>query len=397
MNSAFVLLFLITGQLLLTSNGVLGSCSFGAGMRIEGDQLLLKDVQHSRPADTTESANVVFKYNIEEPITYIEIASEENISAEVQFSYSDTLIVGKVRLVYTFENESSTIDDDESGENFPDEFDVIIRIFGYNDTMLNLNPALLLNRGTQYVGQMIPYYNLEKLIKETTEGYDEFINSTDYEVKDKTIEIGERQAGDDLIYETYQTSPDTTKMPSNHTLVFYYIDSTYITYVKFVIFDHFSDKVSTAENYKAPVAEYSHYSPGSLKATITDFNITSMFAQMFIYGYRGRDSVPPDYKPFLPPPHYHRMSNNDVTTSSLIHDIQLSLLRGGLSTQSPDDYDDADDADEDDMVEHSIRPEDMVPDHVPEARSIPNAALVQQGSTGQRLYAMLGLMLFAVA
>jgi len=77
MNSAFALFFLITGQLLLTSNGVLGSCSFGVGMRNEEDQLLLKDVQHSRPADTTESANVVFKYNIKEPITYIEIASEE--------------------------------------------------------------------------------------------------------------------------------------------------------------------------------------------------------------------------------------------------------------------------------------------------------------------------------
>jgi len=43
--------------------------------------------------------------------------------------------------------------------------------------------------------------------------------------------------GDDLIYETYQTSPDMPQGRSNHTLIFYYIDSDYITYVKFVIFD----------------------------------------------------------------------------------------------------------------------------------------------------------------
>jgi len=113
----------------------------------------------------------------------------------VQFSYSDTLIVGKVRLVSKFGNESSTVADYESGESFSDEFDVIIRIFGLNETKLNFNPALLLNRDTQFVGQMIPSNNLEELIKETTEGYDEFINSTDYDVTDKTIEIGERQAG----------------------------------------------------------------------------------------------------------------------------------------------------------------------------------------------------------
>lgn len=145
------------------------------------------------------------------------------------------------------------------------------------------------------------------------------------------------------------------------------------------------------------MAEYSHYSPGTLKATITDFDTTSMFVQMFVYGYRGRNSAPPNYKPFLPPPHWHRMPNNEVTTQSLIQDIQLALLKGGLSTKSPnDDDDDNDNNDEDDEVEHAIQPEDMVPDHVPEARSISNAALVYQGSTDQRLYTMLGLMLFAV-
>jgi len=152
------------------------------------------------------------------------------------------------------------------------------------------------------------------------------------------------------------------------------------------------DRVSTAEDYTAPVAEYSHYSPGTLKATVTDFNITSMFAQMFVYGYRGRVTAPPHYKPFLPPPHWHRSSIQDVTTPSVM-EVQLSLLKGGLTTRSPEDDDD----DEDDEVEHAIRPEDMVPDHEPEAKSVQNAALVHQGTNEQGLYAILGLMLFAVA
>ncbi|KAM8703392.1 hypothetical protein ACLKA7_008072 [Drosophila subpalustris] len=392
MYSAFVLLFLITGQLLLNTHGVLSDRFFGIGQRIEGDQLLLKDVQHSRPAGTSEPAKVVFNYNIVEPITYIEIVSEENIAAEVKISYTDSLVLGMVRLVH--ENESHADADSEyieTVDSFPAEFDVVIRIFGYNETMLNLNPALLLNRDTQFEGHMKPFDDSEEMIEETTEGFDEPISSTEFEPKDKIIEIGERQAGDDLIFETYQTSPDAPQGRSNHTLIFYYIDSDYITYVKFVIFDHFADKVSTAENYTAPIAEYSHYSPGTLKATITDFNITSMFAQMFVYGYRGRDSAPPDYKPFLPPPHWHRTMNQEVTTPSLM-DIQLALLKGGLTTESA--ANDDDDDDEDDEV--VVRPEDMVPDHMPEARSIPNAALIHQGSAGQQLYAMMGLMLFAV-
>lgn len=44
-------------------------------------------------------------------------------------------------------------------------------------------------------------------------------------------------AGDYLIYETLQTSLTTSEEPTNHSIVFYYIDSNFITNVKFVIYD----------------------------------------------------------------------------------------------------------------------------------------------------------------
>lgn len=78
MSSAFVLLFLIFGQmLLLTSNGVQGKQYFGIGRRQEGDSLVLKDILSSRPAGISEPPRVAFTYNITEPITYIEFTSEE--------------------------------------------------------------------------------------------------------------------------------------------------------------------------------------------------------------------------------------------------------------------------------------------------------------------------------
>jgi len=61
----------------MSTNGVLGNSFYGVVQHIDGDQLLLKDVQHSRPAGVSEPATVVFNYNIAEPITYIEIVSEE--------------------------------------------------------------------------------------------------------------------------------------------------------------------------------------------------------------------------------------------------------------------------------------------------------------------------------
>ncbi|XP_064553015.1 uncharacterized protein LOC135438584 [Drosophila montana] len=407
------LLLLITAQALLSHGGVQARRFFGAGQRIEGDQLLLKDVQHSRPASISEPPKVSFKYNIVEPITYIEIVSNQNIEAEVKFSYVDTLVVGVVRLVT---NDGSTLEADiETASeaprpNLPAAFDVLITIYGYNETILNVNPALLINRDSMYEGEMTPYaFDYENL----TQPYDSenrqtaimddendepSIDSTtygpDFELKDKIIEIGQRQNGDDLIYETYQTSPDVSKEQTNHTVIFYYIDSDFITYVKFVIFDHFADKIATAEDYTAPVAEYSHYSPTTLKATITDFNISSLFVQMFVYGYRGVDAPPPGYKPFL----QGKRQIMDGQTPSLtpLQRIQLLLLTGRSTTPSDLELDETPEDSEEDTTGRQIRPEDMVPDHVPDS-SITNAVLEQQRAVPQRLYAMLGLMLFAVA
>ncbi|XP_023176896.2 uncharacterized protein LOC111603512 [Drosophila hydei] len=381
---------------------------FGVGQRIGEDQLLLKDLQHSRPAGAGQAASVAFNYNIAEPITYIEIVSEENISAEVKVSYVDTLIVGLVSLVAPG-NQSEFEEDLEPSQNLSASFDVVITIFGFNQTVLNLNPALLLNRDSHFEGEVKPYDDYEE-IEEVSQPYDnvdhegkvtsEFdeehtdapVSFADFEHKDKIIEIGQRQPGDDLIFETYQTSSGDSKEQANHTVIFYYIDSDFITYIKFVVFDHYVDKVATAENYMPPVAEYSHYSAGTIKATITDFNISSLFVQMFVYGYRGVDTPPANYKPFLEPQNQEVERTAPLTP---LQRMQLLLLTGSKTTRAPLE-DDLDDDSEEDGVVAPIRPEDMMPDHVPEA-SIANAVLEQQRALPQRLYAMLGLMLFAVA
>lgn len=48
-----------------------------------------------------------------------------------------------------------------------------------------------------------------------------------------------------------------------------------------------------------PLAEYSHYSPTTLKAVITDYNRTNSYVVMKMYGYQPKD-VPVDYKFYLP-------------------------------------------------------------------------------------------------
>lgn len=73
MYRTLILVFLIS----LTQGGILAKRYFGVGRRIANDQLLLKDLQHSRPAGAGQAASVAFNYNIAEPITYIEIVSEE--------------------------------------------------------------------------------------------------------------------------------------------------------------------------------------------------------------------------------------------------------------------------------------------------------------------------------
>lgn len=50
---------------------------FGVGQRIDGDQLLVKDVRHSHPAGADELPEVEFQYDIVEPITCVEIISDD--------------------------------------------------------------------------------------------------------------------------------------------------------------------------------------------------------------------------------------------------------------------------------------------------------------------------------
>ncbi|XP_022216446.1 uncharacterized protein LOC111070317 [Drosophila obscura] len=378
--------------LIFASQALLGGSDakrfFGVGQRIEGDQLLLKDVQHSRPAGISEQPRVIFNYEIPEPITYIEIVSEENIYAEVKFSYTDHLVVGMISVLGT--NQSHEESQPQPLPLPTPAFDVTILIFGFNHTVLNVNPSLLINRDRQFEGELQPFedYDAEEddgefgqASKEFTELYDNIkrdalevdIEEEDLETEtetegpgsgsslefdniDKVIEIGHRQPGDQLVYETFQTSPNESSVETNHTVVFYYVDSDSITYVKFVIFGHYSDRSGLDPNYVAPVAEYSHYSSGTLKAVITDFSTVSLFVQMFVYGYRAQEA-PQTYEPFLPPPHWQRPTDEPPLTP--MQRMQLLMMTGKVTTAAapPNMSDDEEEEEED---SRKMRPEDML-------------------------------------
>ncbi|EDW80870.1 uncharacterized protein Dwil_GK11327 [Drosophila willistoni] len=374
---------------------------FGVGNRLPEDQLLLKDVQHSRPAGLNEQPSVTFQYEIAEPITYIEIVSKENILAEVKFSYINQLIVGVVTGYNGNTTTKATITD---RANPPPGFNVTIMIFGLNDTKEHMNPSLFINRDQQFEGELLPDYDeLNSFVEmdSNQDDYDDDYTNTELslntlaeksdedeyqpnEKSDKIIEIGRRQKDDRLVYETYQTSADSSKAPTNHSVIFYYIDSESITYVKFVIFDHFNTQQSTSPDYMAPVAEYSHYSNNTLKAIVSDFKTTSLFVQMFVYGYRPNE-VPPSYEPFLPPPHWQRAKEPiEKPLLTPMQRIQLALLMGKSTTPPafPMDEENFDeDDDDDDGVTRRIRPEDMefiqVSQDVGEAKDESNAALPQ--------------------
>ncbi|ALC45956.1 CG5612 [Drosophila busckii] len=370
---------------------VLGSSSaelnyeryFAVGNRADNDQLLMRDVQHSRPATLNESASISFSYNLVEPITFIEIVSEENISAEVKFSYTDHLIVGRISLV--IENASEPV---------PSAFKVTISIYGFNDSRLIANPAQLLNTDPYIEGRLrsnadaemddIDYdvfdrvENGTELLLVSEQGTDAPIpnNKTDFDsLKDKIIDKGERQAGDEMIYETYQTDIGTEQ---NQTLVFYFVDSVYITYVKFIFVGWYE---SHGINDEAPVVEYSHYTPQTLKATITAYNTKTLFVVMFVYGYRTRQQ-PAGYKAFMGPEVKTPAQTPELTP---MQRLQLLLLSGKRTTASSGAT--AADDDDDDGSADGINPDDMKP------AARPNAAVA---ATDQHLYAMLGLMLFAV-
>uniref|UniRef100_A0A1A9V4Q6 Uncharacterized protein n=1 Tax=Glossina austeni TaxID=7395 RepID=A0A1A9V4Q6_GLOAU len=315
------------------------------GKRIENDQLLIKDILIARDS-LTEEPYISFTYDIKEPITYIEISANDNISARVELNYDDNLIKGLITNIQTH--------DGNNNNNKLMHLEVIVQIFGFNvaDVAESINSNDVLKNNTTYMLVIVPVRKLRSLTSENIEllddnedddddddGYDEEIeyNEADGAVKedhelednneqadnendikeheednddetdenffnqnlDKIIEMGQRQKDDYLLYENYQTSSEKTDHLSTHSVVFYYIDKNYITQVKFIIIDHFIENKLNASAYKPPIVEYSHLSPTTLKAIITDRQTTSLFVQMLLYGYRPKD-LPVDYVTFLP-------------------------------------------------------------------------------------------------
>ncbi|XP_017128968.1 uncharacterized protein LOC108147157 [Drosophila elegans] len=395
---------------------------FGVGERINGDQLLVKDVLHSRPAGVDELPRVTFTYEIQEPITCVEIVSEENISAEVKFSLVNRLVVGMVQLAGTNQSDDPT----REVATVPPtvNFDVIIMVYGLNETALNFDQSLIINRDQQYEGEMQPYEEIfsepdqyvevfdnnrrdalevdeeiENLSEEDDEDDEDDETFTEvptlpdnFDKPDKIIEVGNRQDGDQLLYESYQTSPDVSQKPTNNSVVFYYIDNNSITYVKFVILDHHADRNISDADYIAPVAEYSHFSRGTLKAVVTDFHSLSIFVQMYIYGFRGR-VTPANYVPFLPPPDWQRNLDLETRTPGLekktphltpLQTMQLLLLTGQRTTPPPGAFNDSGEEHEE---QRSIRPEEMVFEQIEDEQ---NSALRQMD---RGLGALLGLLL----
>ncbi|XP_016980625.1 uncharacterized protein LOC108045737 [Drosophila rhopaloa] len=406
----------LTACLVLARSGVCFEAKrfFGVGERSEGERLLVKDVLHSRPSGGDELPSVTFTYEIQEPITCIEFLSEENILAEVKFSYVNRLVEGLVQLAG---GNQSDDDAQEKASVLPTvEFDVTIMVYGLNDT-LNFDPSVVLNRDQQYEGQMVPYEEyisepyqydtvfdnnrrdalevdeeIEALSDDDDEMFTEGPSASDhFEKPDKVIEIGNRQEGDQLLYECYQSSPDDSETPTNNTVVFYYIDNNSITYVKFDILDHYANNNASEGKYIAPVAEYSHYSSGTLKASITDFNSKSLFVQMYIYGFWGR-VTPPSYVPFLPPPHWQRSQDLEARTPALdtrtpyltpLQKMQLLLMTGQRTTPPPEDFNSSGEHEE----QRSIRPEEMMFERIEDEKS----SALRQMDRG--LGALLGLLL----
>ncbi|EDW98488.1 uncharacterized protein LOC6538249 [Drosophila yakuba] len=394
---------------------------FGVGERVNGDQLLVKDVLHSRPASGGELPGMTFTYEVLEPITCVEILSDENISAEVKFSLVNRLIVGIIQLAAT--NQSVDPATPEEATIPPTtEFDVTIMVFGLNDTSTHFDPALVINRDQQFQGEMEPYEEIfpepdqfvevfdnnrrdaleidedyDNLSEEDIESFTEGPFVTDYfDRPDKYIEVGKRQAGDELLYNCYQTSPDDSETPSNHSVVFYYIDNNSITYVRFSILDHYANRNISDADYKAPQAEYSHYTSGTLKAVITDFDSKSLFVQMYVYGYRGR-TAPESYEPFLPPPLWQkailesRTKSNATPHLTPLQTLQLLLLTGQRTTPPPEAFNGSVEAKEE---QRSIRPEEMMFERIKdesESESEKNSALRQMNQS-MGMGALLGLL-----
>ncbi|KAL9892975.1 protein PFC0760c [Glossina fuscipes] len=314
------------------------------GKRLENDQLLINDslIAHD---SLTKEPYINFMYDLKEPITYIEISANNNIYARVELNYDDTLIKGLI----------TNIQPHNGNNNKLMPLEMIVQIFGFNVTVAeSFNSNGVLKNNTTYMLVIAPIRKLRSLTSATIElfddnnddddddddgddVYDEEIeyNAADGAMKedhefedndekdgnendikehenddetdenffnqnlDKIIEMGQRQKGDYLLYENYQTSTEKTDQLSTHSVIFYYIDKNYITQVKFIIIDHFIENKLNGSAYKPPIVEYSHLSPTTLKAIITDRQTTSLFVQMLLYGYRPKD-LPVDYVTFLP-------------------------------------------------------------------------------------------------
>lgn len=140
----------------------------------------------------------------------------QNVYAVVNFSYEDNLVEGTI---------SSANNRLSAESNKPELFDVLIQIYGFNKTMLNVNPAYILNKDQQFNGVLKPNYQQKnqqslslteedlKAIDELDLDYDDAIDDNDtgdeeddeYDEDDfnnnydKIIEQGQRQEGKSMI------------------------------------------------------------------------------------------------------------------------------------------------------------------------------------------------------
>ncbi|XP_073818173.1 uncharacterized protein [Musca autumnalis] len=328
---------------------------YGIGARIFGDQLLMKDILKTPFISLTKETVITFNYAIEQPITYIEMISDEEIRVNINFSYDNDLINGTVRRMLP-NITGDTMAAATASESNHDPFEVLIQIYGFNEMPKNLHPRYILNAGPNLYDQLktnegvIPketlnlrnedrvavenldaeYFDVDNDIS-TNDDEEEGIHipseddSDDYLFNasmNKVVQLGERQKGDYLLYHADQTSPDVTNEATNHSVVFYFIDNSFITCVEFFIIDHYLNHPLNSDH---SIVEYEKMSPHSLKATVTDQHTTSLFVQMHVYGYEPNDK-PVDFKSYL--------------QSGQVASVDASRLSDVLSNHSEDGDDD---------------------------------------------------------
>lgn len=131
----------------------------------------------------------------------------QNVLADVNFSYQDDLVKGNI----------TAIDDDNTTTDILEPFQVEILIYGFKETVLNVDSSYILNRDQQFQGILEPTND------EFDEDWDEFegedTTNTSEEIvvdseedmdykdnfgePDKIIELGARQAGKEGYLESY--------------------------------------------------------------------------------------------------------------------------------------------------------------------------------------------------